>query len=139
MVALYATLALRGDTVTQRLLLLNVQRYVQPDAVAVHVSLKSSLQAVEDVSAAACRECLLINPVQYEVAAGSARILGVHLSNVQLLDSRRNLRDDDNIVFVAANNAFFRPCRAHILCSRRCRSRKAAPSRRTVPFLRTVC
>ena len=50
MAALYATLALRGDATTQRLLLLNVQRYLQPDAVVVHVSRKSSLQAVTDMS-----------------------------------------------------------------------------------------
>ena len=70
MAALYATLALRGDATTQRLLLLNVQRYLQPDAVVVHVSRKSSLQAVTDMSEeqqpAICGGCLLINPEQHE-------------------------------------------------------------------------
>lgn len=112
---MYATLALRGGTSTQELVLRNMLHYLMPDAIAVHVSLGSNVQAVHNVNATC--GCLLLNPLQHELVAGSARILGVHLANFALLEALISLRASDKVVLLAANGVFVRPCREHILQS----------------------
>ena len=95
---MYATLALRGGTSTQELVLRNMLHYLMPDAIAVHVSLGSNVQAVHNVNATC--GCLLLNPLQHELVAGSARILGVHLANFALLEALISLRASDKVVLL---------------------------------------
>ena len=109
--AIHASLALRGPALHATWVTQLADRYLQPHTIMVHVSDGRSANAT--MVTLSVRAHLLLNPESRRVAKNGPGILGVHLSNLELLlHSEIHPDDDDTFVLVASNQQFFRPCRA---------------------------
>lgn len=112
--AIHASLALRGPALHATWVTQLADRYLQPHTIMVHVSDGRSANAT--MVTLSVRAHLLLNPESRRVAKNGPGILGVHLSNLELLlHSEIHPDDDDKFVLVASNQQFFRPCREHVL------------------------
>ena len=114
---IHGSAALYGAESTMIRVLDDVTRFLQPDLVVVHVSAGSRI----DPARLAVRQ--LLNPESLRVRHVGPSILSVHLRNVAVLERHLALRENrtaldssgDKVVFIAANQRYFRPCREYVM------------------------
>jgi hypothetical protein len=105
---IHASIAAHGEEATMLRLLNDVERFLAPDFAAIHVSHGSRLNEAK------LKPNQLLVQRNNRVHKLGPRVLAAHILNVAVLESRADLRDDDTIVFLAANQRLFRPCRPYV-------------------------